>query len=166
MNWEAIGAIGEVVGAVAVVLTLIYLSVQLRQDTRSSELAALQGFFDATSALNRDRGKLKAGVLRGGLSDWQSLPSNDKAELDAYFADFASQIHRGYRLHQKGILDEETYTSWEASLITILNEPGGAVWWSSMHKIWPQDFQEKIQRRMESYTLKWSDLMPWYSDDA
>ncbi|MGI9324326.1 MAG: hypothetical protein ACR2PZ_03835 [Pseudomonadales bacterium] len=49
MNWDAIEAIGEVVGAVAVVLTLIYLSVQLRQNTRSSKLAALQGFFDATS---------------------------------------------------------------------------------------------------------------------
>ena len=132
MNWADIGASGEVIGAVAVVLTLIYLSVQLRQNTRSSELAALQGFFDATSALNRDRGKLEDGLLRAGLSDWHSLANNDKAKLDAYFADFASQIHRGYRLHQKGILDEETYSTWEASLLALLNEPGGAIWWSSM----------------------------------
>jgi hypothetical protein len=33
MNWEAIGAIAELVGAGAVVLTLIYLSIQLRQNT-------------------------------------------------------------------------------------------------------------------------------------
>ena len=166
MNWEAIGASGEVIGAVAVVLTLIYLSVQLRQNTRSSELAALQGFFDATSALNRDRGKLEAGLLRAGLSDWHSLANNDKAKLDAYFADFASQIHRGYRLHQKGILDEETYSTWEASLIALLNEPGGAVWWSSMSKIWPQDFQERLQQQSESHTVKLSELMPWYSSDS
>ena len=30
MNWEAIGAIGEIVGALAVVLTLIYLAFQVR----------------------------------------------------------------------------------------------------------------------------------------
>ena len=30
MNWEAAGAIGEIVGAVAVVATLIYFSIQLR----------------------------------------------------------------------------------------------------------------------------------------
>ena len=35
MNWEALGAIGEIVGAVAVVLTLGYLAVQIRQNTRS-----------------------------------------------------------------------------------------------------------------------------------
>jgi len=35
MNWEAIGAIGEVAGAMVVVATLIYLSVQLRHNARS-----------------------------------------------------------------------------------------------------------------------------------
>ena len=30
MNWDAIGAVGEMVGAVAVVLTLVYLAVQSR----------------------------------------------------------------------------------------------------------------------------------------
>ena len=33
MNWEAIGALAELAGAFAVVLTLIYLSMQLRQNT-------------------------------------------------------------------------------------------------------------------------------------
>ena len=35
MNWDAIGAIGEVSGAVAVVVTLIYLAGQLRQNTQA-----------------------------------------------------------------------------------------------------------------------------------
>jgi hypothetical protein len=37
MNWEAIGAIGEIVGAVAVVATLFYLAVQVRQNSRFVE---------------------------------------------------------------------------------------------------------------------------------
>ena len=31
MNWEAIGAVGELVGAIAVLTTLVYLAVQVRQ---------------------------------------------------------------------------------------------------------------------------------------
>jgi hypothetical protein len=34
MNWEAAGAIGEIIGAVAVLLTLVYLTVQVRQNIR------------------------------------------------------------------------------------------------------------------------------------
>jgi hypothetical protein len=33
MNWEAIGAVGEGVTAVGVIVTLIYLSYQIKQNT-------------------------------------------------------------------------------------------------------------------------------------
>ncbi len=35
MNWEAIGSIGEIVGAIAVVATLGYLATQIRSNTRA-----------------------------------------------------------------------------------------------------------------------------------
>jgi len=35
MNWEAIGAVAEALGAVAVVATLIYLSFQIRQNSKA-----------------------------------------------------------------------------------------------------------------------------------
>ena len=38
MNWEALGALSELIGAIAVVLTLIYLAVQIRQNTRAIRL--------------------------------------------------------------------------------------------------------------------------------
>ncbi len=37
MNWDAVGAIGEIVGALAVVLTLIVLIFQVRYSTRAME---------------------------------------------------------------------------------------------------------------------------------
>lgn len=36
MNWDAIGAIGEIVGAIAVVITLVYLAAQIRSNTRTT----------------------------------------------------------------------------------------------------------------------------------
>ena len=40
MNWEAIAAIGEIVGAIAVVATLIYLAIQIRTARISAASAA------------------------------------------------------------------------------------------------------------------------------
>ena len=34
MNWEAIGSIGEVLGAVAVLVTLLYLAAQIKQTNK------------------------------------------------------------------------------------------------------------------------------------
>jgi hypothetical protein len=41
MNWDAIGAIGETIGALAVFLTLVYLSIQIRQNTKAVQAAAI-----------------------------------------------------------------------------------------------------------------------------
>ena len=35
MNWDALGAIGEIIGAIAVVITLGFLAIQIRYSTRS-----------------------------------------------------------------------------------------------------------------------------------
>ena len=40
MNWEAIGAIGEIVGAIAVVITLLYLASQTKQNTKATHAHA------------------------------------------------------------------------------------------------------------------------------
>ena len=36
MDWEAIGAIGEVLGAAGVLATLVYLATQIRQNTTTT----------------------------------------------------------------------------------------------------------------------------------
>jgi len=40
MNWDAIGAIGEILGALAVVLTLGYLAIQVKQNSHGMRVAA------------------------------------------------------------------------------------------------------------------------------
>ncbi len=39
MNWDAIGAVGEVLGALAVVVTLGYLAIQMRQNTAALRIS-------------------------------------------------------------------------------------------------------------------------------
>jgi hypothetical protein len=39
MNWEAIGAIGEIIGALAVVASLAYLALQIRHSAASTQFA-------------------------------------------------------------------------------------------------------------------------------
>jgi len=46
MNWDAIGALAEAIGAIAVIVTLVYLAIQLRQNTRAIERSTERGVFD------------------------------------------------------------------------------------------------------------------------
>jgi hypothetical protein len=74
MNWEAITAVGEIVGALAVVITLVYLSRQIRQANLQSEIEALRHTWDNLNqfcdALSQSKERAHL-VLRGrrDLSD-------------------------------------------------------------------------------------------------
>ena len=52
-NWDAIGAVGEIIGALAVVISLLYLATQIKSQNRESRVAAMHdisvGFREATS---------------------------------------------------------------------------------------------------------------------
>ena len=52
MNWEAIGAVGEVGGAIAVVATLVYLATQIRQNTSAIRASSAQAFADSINQMN------------------------------------------------------------------------------------------------------------------
>jgi hypothetical protein len=52
MNWEAIGAIGEILGAIAVLGTLIYLVAQLRQNTASVTTATYESMMSGITDIN------------------------------------------------------------------------------------------------------------------
>jgi len=54
MNWEAIGAIGEIVGAIAVLLTIVYLADQIKQNTKAVKAATQQAISDATTEVWRN----------------------------------------------------------------------------------------------------------------
>ena len=58
MNWEAIGAVGEVVGAIAVLATLLYIVAQIRLSNRiaiaSSETSIRSSFGQLNEAIFGD----------------------------------------------------------------------------------------------------------------
>jgi hypothetical protein len=73
MNWEAIGAIGEILGAAGVILTLGYLAFQIRAGTKATKAAAfqavLQSEMDFASILIENAGTREKIVTDTPLSE-------------------------------------------------------------------------------------------------
>ena len=67
MNWEAVGAIGEVVGAFGVILTLGYLAIQVRQNSAVVRSSTRQAISTAQSEIGyrlAENSELRAAVLQ------------------------------------------------------------------------------------------------------
>jgi hypothetical protein len=79
MNWEAIGTIGEIVGSMAVVISLVYVSLQIRHANKQSELDALRHTWDATMLFcDRMSESLEtASIVNRGRHSLESLDENE-----------------------------------------------------------------------------------------
>ena len=53
MNWEAAGAIGEIISALAVFLTLIYLALQIRQNTKAVRASAIDASISKVTSVRQ-----------------------------------------------------------------------------------------------------------------
>ena len=98
MNWEAIGAIGELIGAGAVLLTLIILVRQVKHSTRAMEesnrLERASAIDRHSDSISRWRGRLAgngdlARIWATGRQDGE-LDEIEKLRLNNLWIDFAN----------------------------------------------------------------------------
>ena len=82
MNWEAFGAIGEIIGAFAVIVSLVYLAIQVRNQNRETRIASvheiLEGFRTEISVF---RNAEFAELLKKGGADFDSLSATEKIQF-------------------------------------------------------------------------------------
>ena len=69
MSWQGIGAVGEMLAALGVIISLVYLAAQIRQNTASLRLASHQQFTQLSFLLNLALGTMPevARIYASGL---------------------------------------------------------------------------------------------------
>lgn len=83
MNWTAIGAIGEVLGAIAVVLSLVYVAAQVRHNTtalsRAASADAIAGIRHWNQSLIDDPVMVR--IFTKGVEDMNALDDEDRKSV-------------------------------------------------------------------------------------
>lgn len=127
MDWNAVGAIGEIVGAVAVVATLAYLAQQIRDQNRANQTAAFEGIVDAFSQFNM---MLAADtelhrIYTTGLNDPTELTDDEAGRFSWLFRAYMNNNHKIYRAYQRGSIEEKVWSQYAAEAAEQLETPGG-----------------------------------------
>lgn len=151
MDWTVIGALGELVGAIAVVVSLIYLSRQVRQNTRALRTAnaatVKQNFQTIARAFITDRGASDI-VLRAMKRD--ELSPAEKLSAYAWFFDLLKSGELAYSQYLSQDLDEAV---WDASLQFFLaywTTPGMREYWQERRHAFIPEFREAMDGWLDS----------------
>jgi len=117
MNWAAISSISDLVAAIAVVVSLLYVAVQLRQNTKAILANSRQGLLDGDLGLISDF--MNYNVDPHLIGDKVKLTPEDERRF-TWLVIKALRI-REFAWHQykSGALDEATWQSYMAPVAGI-----------------------------------------------
>jgi hypothetical protein len=127
MNWEALGAVGETIGAVAVLVTLVYLAMQVRLGIQTTKAAAYE---DVYRDLQQNLNSIPSVLLTKALAD-EDLTADEARTLTRWWVLMFRMYENWWKQHQNGILDEDVYSAYNSHMRITLSQPGAMRWWKN-----------------------------------
>ena len=153
MNWEAVGAIANLLAALGVIATLIYLAIQIRQNTKAVRSSSIQNLVQSLSTTAQAAVEnthiipllLKANAGAGALTE------EERTQLHFWFIMTIRRFEGVYFQRDLGFVDAAVIEGFERSHIAILASKSGQAWWTSSKEIFNSGFvtyvEELLNRR-------------------
>ena len=162
MNWDAVSAIAEALGATAVVLSLVYVAYQIRQNTKAVRAAEYDSRASTFREIVTDIGK-SPDSARIFLEGGRDLGSLDEVE-NVLFVTMMNNAFRAFEnFHYKeslGFVDKQLAESWRNALHAYLAMPGVHEYWGYQKSMYTTRFQSYVQNEMHKITS--GDAAPGY----
>lgn len=152
MNWDALGAVGEIVGAVAVVVTLLYVARQIHQANAQTQAQARYSFVEAYGHMNTSisANKSVASIFRRGIKGLD-LDEDEYIQFFALIGQFLNTWSVLYDLHEQGMLPENQWTMVRKDIITMMSEPGGNEFWERVGRFGVhEEFRDAVIKALAS----------------
>ncbi len=150
MTIQDLGSIGEFVAAIATLVTLGYLAIQIRQLSKATRAEAARGTRDndpVVLALAQDPALNELFVT--GLSRHEDLTPLDQARFAWVLGLIVGAASRNYHDVTLGILDERHFMENARGQLMFLETSGGAEFWRRFSHTLPPAFRAFVERELD-----------------
>jgi hypothetical protein len=140
-------AIGEIFASIAVLITLIFLVVQMRQNTLATRRANVSHTWDRNSeALVALLDEGVSEIFIKGLKSLDSLSEVQRYRFDVAFYNWLSAVEQAFLDSREGMHLSDQLVAFENSVPGFLGTPGGKVWWEERQIWFSRAFRADVER--------------------
>jgi hypothetical protein len=146
MNWEAIGSIAEAAGVILVLVSILYLAVQVKQNTNAVKGAshhAVTDTFNAVSTLIAQNTEM-ARLYRLGNKGLENLTEDEQTSYGFLVLMYMRVFETIYYQQKMGTMTKELYLAEEQTLKWTFSKPGMREWWESNPISFSLEYREYI----------------------
>ena len=138
MTLEGLGNIGELIGGLAVIVSLVYLAIQVRQGARTTRAVMLQQHTLALQgtlvAIGSDAQTSR--VFNAGLRSWSELSEEEQGQFSLLMSGTFQFFESVFQQHRSGLLQEDLWQSYETRIRWYLARSGVRAWWKLAGHTW------------------------------
>lgn len=150
MNWEAIGAVAELLGAAGVIASLAYLAIQVRN---AGELGREEAARSVMTKLNSTMEYLASAYDK---SDMWVRGSSSLSNLrdEAEFVQFSTFLITFFRTYEELHFYRKAGVRWDwggfdAQVRVTLGAPGVREWWITRDHFFSKELREELSQYLE-----------------
>lgn len=159
-NWAALA---EIIGAVAIIITLLYLAVQMRQTTIGTQAAAYQGWLavhDSIFAIFEDEKFPRA--INAGMLDSRSLNEENFPQLIAWARRYLTMQQSQFELYRHGVIEKEMWDRNLGDMVGVVRYPGMKQYWEAGAK---EHFKMEFVRMIDE-AEDFAPMFQWTRDQG
>ncbi len=147
VNWEAISALSEAFGVVAVVASLIFVGFQIRQNAQATRAATMASVMDqwAHNYQSLSENENLAEVVWTGAQDPNAVSGVDRWRLSLSCSGFFQYWHNAYYQWTIGAYESKAWYAQTKFMINLLSLPGARAVWEERKLALPEDFQKYVE---------------------
>ena len=157
---QLLGNYGEFIGAIGVVVTLGYLAIQIRQNTRSNRVSAE---LECLKLLTDWVGKISASKDAQRLWDIvadgsETLSPEDSRQYIWLKGEFGWITQTAFIQHRRGFLSKEAWAEFERMQVGMLQDELTKEWWRNRETPYSEEFVAYIDRALTG-VAEWRPLV-------
>jgi hypothetical protein len=153
-----LGSIGELLGSIAVLISLVYLAIQVKRNTETARTSTYQSVVSEFSALNHAMAGTPdlSMLFVDAMENFAALKTDEKARMSQIFFVLFRNFENMYYQYSKGYLDDDVWMGWKRLMLTYHARPGFQTWWAVRSDTFSPLFveflrSEKIDKAIASY---------------
>ena len=147
VDLDQLANIGEFLGGIAVIVSLVYLAAQIRQNTNSLRASTFQAATDSVTeftTLGTDESELSR-IYSSGLFGTEALSEHDRIQFYFLFVTIVRRLESAFFQREAGIIDEHQWAGFEQLASVLLKSPGGREQWERTRQSFTPPFREFVE---------------------
>ncbi len=144
---QLLGNYGEFVGAIAVVVTLVYLAIQIRQNSFATKTAAAQSVLVLLNEMSNlgAASPENARIVIRGQTEFEILNDDQKLQFALWMINFFRALDLAFQHYSNGLIAQSVWAGYASQLQSLMSSASVRRVWNARRELFSEEFRIYVE---------------------